>query len=224
MPVIPVDPEPVKTRSERFLGATRKTAGLGHDRLGRGVDRLKRGVASAADQGSQWVNAGLATEYAHPVDRWMGHLFTSRATIYDQAMDRVYRETHIGGGDHRLFDGGHDPIGAWEAVSHANPDDTFLHDLSAYFVAMWKDMATPNGMPIVTWDPDTFHAVSHAARGSNDCISPGPEQHRSNPQNDPRYPSSALVGGSGRKPNRRDEPGGSTQRVRPDPCIFHIET
>jgi hypothetical protein len=94
----------------------------------------------------------------------MGHLFASRATIYDQAMDRVYRETHIGGRDHRLFDGGHDPIGAWEAVSHAHPDDPFLHEVGAYFVAMWKDLVTPNGLPIVTWDPETFHAVSHAAQ------------------------------------------------------------
>jgi hypothetical protein len=140
---------------------------LGRDGLKKSRERVRSGVhlgKLGVEQGSQWMNAALATEYARTVDRYMGQLFASRATIYDKAMDRVYQETHIGGGDHRLFDGGHDPLGAWEAVSHANPDDTFLHEVGAYFVAIWKDMVTPDGLPIVTWDQDTFDALSHAAQ------------------------------------------------------------
>jgi hypothetical protein len=42
--------------------------------------------------------AALATECARTVDRYMGNLFTTKATIYDQAMDQGYLDTHIGGG------------------------------------------------------------------------------------------------------------------------------
>ncbi len=171
----------------------RQSAEWGRDRLNRNFDRLKAGLESAGrtgrrywergfeilkagvgsgalsaktafTTGSEWLNFGLATDYARAVDRWMGHLFASKATIYDQAMDRVYNTTHIGGGDHRLFDGGHDPLGAWQRISEANPDDTLLHEVGAYFVAMWKDMVTPNGLPLFTWDQDTFNTVSHAAQ------------------------------------------------------------
>ncbi|MEJ0068416.1 MAG: hypothetical protein WDO24_06470 [Pseudomonadota bacterium] len=59
-----------------------------------------------------------------------------------------------------MFDGGHTLFGAWHAVSAANPDDTFLQEVGHCFVALWKDCVTPKGLPIVTWDPATFDAVS----------------------------------------------------------------
>ena len=75
-------------------------AALSHRQWAGRSDKVKGGFEAAArlgkvgvEQGSQWMNAALATEYARAVDRYMGELFASKATIYDRAMDRVYRET-----------------------------------------------------------------------------------------------------------------------------------
>lgn len=109
---------------------------------------------------TDWYNSALATDFATYLDRKMRALFAAKATIYDKAMDATYNATHIGGGDHRLFDGSHDPIGAWEAVSHAVPGDTFTQKVDAYFTAMWKDMVTPKGLPLATFDHHQFQEVT----------------------------------------------------------------
>jgi len=124
--------------------------------------RKPRDLAKAASKkGAELFNAVLATDFARPLDRWLGHAFASRATIYDKAMDRTYLETHVWGGDHRLVDGGHDLLGAWRACLAATPDDPFLHTVAGYFSAVWKDLVTPRGLPVVTWDAETFTALSH---------------------------------------------------------------
>ena len=38
---------------------------------------------------------------------------------YDKIMDQCYRETHIGGGAHRHFDGSHTLKGSYEAIKKA---------------------------------------------------------------------------------------------------------
>ena len=49
-------------------------------------------------------------------------------TIYDKAMDAEFIATHIGGGQHRLFDGGHTIIGAFRAGQAASPDDSIIQE------------------------------------------------------------------------------------------------
>lgn len=120
---------------------------------------------SGIDELSRWSNAVLATDFVVQIDRHMRDVFSSgKATVYDKAMDAVYNNTRIGGGDHRLFDGGHDLLGAWNAVASAAHEkgDTFTEQVGHYFGALWKDMATPKGLPIVTWDKETFKQVSTA--------------------------------------------------------------
>ena len=41
-------------------------------------------------------------------------------------MDAEYIATHVGGGNHRMFDGGHTIIGAIKAVRDASPDDSII--------------------------------------------------------------------------------------------------
>ena len=43
--------------------------------------------------------------------RWLQKYTETSSTIYDKAMDNSYNSSHVGGGDHRLFDGGHDFAG-----------------------------------------------------------------------------------------------------------------
>ena len=70
---------------------------------------------------------GLAYLSQDDMLRWLKQYTETPATIYDDAMDAEYLKTHIGGSDHRLFDGGHDPVGAWEAVQNALWGTQALH-------------------------------------------------------------------------------------------------
>ena len=62
------------------------------------------------------------------------------------------RNTHrlvarLGGGWHRLYDGGHSLIGSWKAVSSSLPDLGKLHQLG-----IWASLITTRGMPILILD------------------------------------------------------------------------
>lgn len=76
----------------------------------------------------------------------------SAASIYDKALDAEYLKTHIGGANHRMFDGGHDVISAWEKVRAASPDDSLNEEVAAYFTSLWKDLNTDKGLPFLTLD------------------------------------------------------------------------
>ena len=52
--------------------------------------------------------------------RWSKAWSRGPATIYDKAMDAEYLTTYIGGGNHRIFDGGHTILGAIKAVRDAS--------------------------------------------------------------------------------------------------------
>ena len=81
-------------------------------------------------------------------------------TIYDRALDATYLATHIGGGNHRLFDGGHTVAGAIAAVRDASPDDTVIQEAMGFVQAMFKDVTTPKGLPLANWDKATYDRVS----------------------------------------------------------------
>ena len=82
------------------------------------------------------------------------------ATIYDRALDATYLATHIGGGNHRLFDGGHTVAGAIAAVRDASPDDTVIQEAMGFVQAMFKDVTTPKGLPLANWDKATYDQIS----------------------------------------------------------------
>jgi len=84
----------------------------------------------------------------------------SKASIYDKAMDYEYLRTHIGGGNHRMFDGGHTLAGAWDRVRGATSDDTVIDEVIGYSKAVWKDLTTTKGLPFVTWSKDSYDATA----------------------------------------------------------------
>lgn len=88
--------------------------------------------------------------------RWLKQYTETPATIYDDAMDAVYNETGEHGSIHRLFDGGHDPMGAWEAVANASDTDTLTQEVIGYVSAMFKDMSTVEGMPFFKYDVEWY--------------------------------------------------------------------
>ena len=84
---------------------------------------------------------------------WLARHFSHQApTPGSKAMDAEYLHTHIGGGWHRLYDGGHSLAGSWKVVTEALPDLNRLDQIGAWANEYWKDLITTNGMPIVIVD------------------------------------------------------------------------
>ena len=139
----------VYTHAERFASDSIRKVPVG---------RLHKPVTSGV---AIIGNAHLATDVAVRLDQWMRTVFASgKASAYDRALDQTYRTLQQYGGDHRIFDGSHDVVGAWKAITEANPHDAWLHRAEGYVLAIWKDMATPSGLPVVTWNKQAFDAVA----------------------------------------------------------------
>lgn len=109
-------------------------------------------------KGTDSYSASLAFFSQIDLLRWTKELTESAATVYDKALDREYLRTYIGGGNHRLFDGGHDILSAWkrcEEVARETGDNLF-EQVSGYTTALWKDVTTVKGLPFITLDKDTY--------------------------------------------------------------------
>jgi hypothetical protein len=116
---------------------------------------------SAQIQTLSVIQALLASDQiSRAVNGWLQDLVSGRATIYDKAMDSVFHETGIGGGYHRLFDGGHSLWGAIQAARDASPDDNIFQEAAGLLQALARDATTPRGLPLVTWNEDAFNSLA----------------------------------------------------------------
>ena len=97
---------------------------------------------------------------------WTKKLSNGFESIYDKAMDAEYLKSHIGGPYHRLFDGGHSPIKAWEKVKNASDTDSFTQEVIGYVSGMWKDATTMMGMPFKTIDKNYFDHTAEVLNAS----------------------------------------------------------
>ena len=102
----------------------------------------------------------LATDLAGDLNSWLGKLADGPVTIYDRAMDAEYISTHVGGSLHRLFDGGHTVTGAFKAARDASPDDSIVQEAWGTVLGLFRDGVTPRGLPIFSWDKDTFDGIA----------------------------------------------------------------
>lgn len=127
------------------------------DDLRQRMTRLRNSVASglnttAAVAGEAYT-AALDWKNNSEFSSWLtDHLSKQCATIGSKAMDAEYLRTHIGGGWHRLYDGGHSLVGSWNAVSSSLPDLDALDRLGVWANEYWKDLITTRGMPIIVLD------------------------------------------------------------------------
>ena len=127
------------------------------------ADRSRKAVELASDRASDALATAqglLASALSADLNAMLQDMVNGSATIYDKAMDAVYLETRIGGGNHRIFDGGHTIAGAIEAVRGASPDDTVIQEALGFLEAMFKDMTTPKGLPLANWDPAMYERVA----------------------------------------------------------------
>jgi len=108
----------------------------------------------------QYAPAGFAGLSQDTLRQWLENLAESTASAYDKAMDATYLKTNIGGGNHRMFDGGHDLAGAFEAAQNAKPDDSFIQEVAGYAGGLWRDLVTVQGLPFVTWPKAQYEACA----------------------------------------------------------------
>lgn len=120
---------------------------------------LEFGRRSAVDLLSVSQGA-LASALAVDLNSLLAKISEGPATIYDKAMDAEYLARYIGGGNHRMFDGGHTLAGAFEAVRGASVEDTILQEAFGYMQGLFRDMTTPMGLPLANWDKGTYDQVS----------------------------------------------------------------
>ena len=102
----------------------------------------------------------LASALSTDLNAFLQDMVKGSVTIYDKAMDAEYLATHIGGGNHRMFDGGHTLLGAFRAVRDASPDDTVIQEAMGFLEGIFKDMTTPKGLPLANWDKATYDHVA----------------------------------------------------------------
>ncbi len=134
--------------------------------LGPALEAVSGKGASAQAQTFITLQGLLANaELSSTINSWLQSMVSGAPTIYDRAMDATYNSTHIGGGLHRMFDGGHTVPGAFEAVRNASPDDNIFQEAAGLLQALARDATTPMGLPLVNWDRDTFYGLANTLEG-----------------------------------------------------------
>jgi hypothetical protein len=117
------------------------------------AEHLSRSVNATASMAGEAYTAALSWKNNSEFSNWLtDHLSNQHATLASKAMDAEYLRTHIGGGWHRLYDGGHSLAGSWKAVSESLPDLNALDQLGVWANEYWKDLITTRGMPILILD------------------------------------------------------------------------
>ena len=139
-----------RQRASEMASRGRKASTKAWQRLNGSV---KGRLSTTTSLAGEAYNAALTWKNDSELSHWLtNHLSNQLATVGSKAMDAEYLRTHIGGGWHRLYDGGHSLAGSWKAVSEALPDLSALDQLGIWANEYWKDLITTRGMPIVILD------------------------------------------------------------------------
>ena len=152
---------------EATTGAVQDAAHKASDVANASMDGVKSGpktilaaTTSAANALLPTTQGLLASGLSGVVNDLLQGMVKGVPTIYDKAMDARFIETGIGGSYHRLFDGGHTITGAFNAVRGASPDDNIVQEALGTVQGLLRDVSTPRGLPLATWDKETFDQVA----------------------------------------------------------------
>ncbi len=132
------------------------------------LNKLKKVAKSRAVSASSEITAMsqglLATQLSKSLNELLNKMIDGRPSIYDKAMDATYNNSatrpDLGGSYHRLFDGGHTIKEALEASGNASPDDDIFQEALGTMQGLLRDGTTVRGLPLATWDKDTFNSVA----------------------------------------------------------------
>ena len=162
-----VSPGRLKDTASSVLGSVqtvpRKSSKVARAAVGRVRTGSRQALDSTSRHADEFLAATqglLASALSADLNGMLANMVAGPATIYDKAMDAVYHATHIGGGNHRLFDGGHTILGAFRAVRDASPDDTIVEEAMGLLQGLFRDMSTDKGLPLANWDKATYDKVS----------------------------------------------------------------
>ena len=162
-----VNPGRLKDAASSVLGSVqtvpRKSSEAARAAAGRVRTGSRQALNSAGRHADQFLATAqglLASALSADLNGMLASMVAGHATIYDKAMDAVYLATRIGGGNHRLFDGGHTILGAFRAVRDALPDDTIVEEAMGLLQGLFRDMTTAKGLPLANWDKATYDKVS----------------------------------------------------------------
>ena len=139
------------------------TAAAAREAFSRAKDGSRQAFAAAAALSEELlatVQGVLASSLSVDLNALLAATVKGSATIYDKAMDAEYLNTFIGGGNHRMFDGGHTIGGAFQAVRDASPDDSLIEEALGFLEAIFKDLTTAKGLPLANWDKATYDQVA----------------------------------------------------------------
>ena len=145
--------------------ASKKASDLGiatAEQLKFGSRKSLDAIGSAANVLLSTTPALLANNLSGEINGLMQNMVKGSPTIYDKAMDAEFIATHIGGAQHRLFDGGHTIFGAFRAGHAASPDDSIIQEAMGTLHGLLRDVSTPSGLPLANWDYETYHRVTEA--------------------------------------------------------------
>jgi hypothetical protein len=144
-------------RTTIIVSRASKTASQGQEVVAQAWQRItgsaRRALAAGSVAANAAYNSALDWKDNSELSHWLTkHLSHQAPTPGSKAMDAEYLRTHIGGGWHRLYDGGHTIAGSWKAVTTALPDPSVLNEIGTWANEYWKDLITTRGMPIVLLD------------------------------------------------------------------------
>ncbi|WP_462409373.1 hypothetical protein [Neobacillus sp. Marseille-QA0830] len=92
------------------------------------------------------IDTGFVTA-GHSLAKWMAQQFNYNFDEYDQAIDSVYNQTHVGGSAfHHLLDGQHTVWGAFRAVQNVKADDSFVTEFLQAGEHLLRDVASVSGI------------------------------------------------------------------------------
>lgn len=111
---------------------------------------------SAASIAASLTSDDFRTALTSNLTAWAESALGKVPDSYDKALDAAYNASHIGGKYHRLFDGSHDPLGAWQKITEAGLGDSFTDKVGGYAQALTKDFVTTMGLPFATLDKVHF--------------------------------------------------------------------
>ena len=155
---------PAKGPGSLATASFRAAAGNAAGSIGAGLKAGGKAIPTrsiaAADALHSTAQGALAGGLSPIVNGLIQGIVSGPATVYDRAMDARFITTGIGGGHHRLFDGGHTIPGAIEAARGASPDDTLIQESLGAVQGLLRDASTPMGLPLKTWDQETFNQVA----------------------------------------------------------------
>ncbi len=117
-------------------------------------------TSAATAQAFSSAQALVASDLSTTVNEIVAAAVKGAPTIFDKAMDTAFIESGVGGSYHRLFDGGHTIFGAFKASHNASPDDSLIQEALGAIQGLLRDVSTPRGLPLATWDKETFDAVA----------------------------------------------------------------